>query len=149
MTVHSPVAVFLAVLLILSTVAAMLGLMLGGFSFVDGWRALATRFPSNHPSDGTKFRFQAAKLIGPLPCGCLLNFNISRDGIGIAMVWPFLVGHPPVFIPWPEIRLSEEKSLIFVRQTRLTFPAAPCVSILLHGILADKIQLAAAQHGLS
>ncbi len=36
MTVHSPVAVFLSVLLILSTVAAMLGLMLAACSFVDG-----------------------------------------------------------------------------------------------------------------
>ncbi len=65
------------------------------------------------------------------------------------MLWPFLVGHPPVFIPWPEIQLSEEKSLIFVRQIRLSFPAAPSVSIVVHDILADKIQHAAAQHELS
>jgi hypothetical protein len=80
----------------------VLSLSLLLISSLGGWRQLADTFPANGPPTGTRFRMQSGSVGWVNYSGCLTVYS-SPDGIYLSVMWPFRLGHPPLFIPWTEI----------------------------------------------
>ena len=87
-------------------------------SILTGWFKLALRFASQSEPYGE------IKTAGPFPYtiymrfwthyGWVIRLRAASDALYASIVFPLRVGHPPLRIPWDEVRLS--------RTTRLLFP---------------------------
>lgn len=79
-------------------------------AWVSGWRELARHYFSNRPFLGRIWNWQSAML----RWGCSFSFclTIGSDSSGIyAAVFPvFSFSHPPLFIPWDDVRIRRVKS---------------------------------------
>ena len=93
------------------TIALLPGFFAGLFvviSRLTGWAKLAERFPADRePDEGLCFRRQYMRLGMSDYNGCL-TIRLSPEGLYLA-VWPILVGHAPILIPWRELRVIEER----------------------------------------
>lgn len=78
-------------------------------SRTTGWHQLAERFTlqGDFPSEPWRFKSATARY-GSHYNNCL-TIAASPVGLYMAMLWPFRVGHPPLFIPWNEITISRAK----------------------------------------
>jgi hypothetical protein len=78
-------------------------------SFMGGWRQLATRYRSSSPISGTAWRFRSATLHHRMESnyGSCLKLTANEEGLGLSVFFPFRVGHPPLFIPWSEMLVSQ------------------------------------------
>lgn len=137
---------------------AILALVILAFSFgwcsvllvlsrIAGWRRLAERYPCSAPIAGRSWWFQSAGIRCYLEAnyGNCLTVTVNDGGLGLAILFPFRIGHPPLFIPWSEVEVSEVKRLFFLRRVRLTFPEEPSIWIEISTGLARKIQAAIGQ----
>lgn len=92
-------------------VALLPGFFAGLFVVIarlTGWARLAERFPADRePDEGLCFRGQYMRL-GWSDYNGPLTIRISPEGLYLA-VWPILVGHAPILIPWSEVRVTEER----------------------------------------
>jgi hypothetical protein len=52
---------------------------------------------------------------------------VNPNGIYLSVLFIFRIGHPPLFIPWPDVSMREKRFLIFFKQVELRF--AKCSSI--------------------
>ncbi len=92
---------------------------------VSGWTGLVERFPGDRvPDDGICFRGQYVRIGWCDYNGCI-TIRVSPEGLYLA-VWPIFVGHRPILIPWPELRVLEERrrrwfpvALVEIGQPRL------------------------------
>jgi hypothetical protein len=86
---------------------ALVGLLL---SFLSGWWILATRFSTDEQPSGD------AKTAGPFFYVLYLRFwmhyssvvrvTAANDALYLSVMFLFRIGHPPLRIPWNEIRFS-------------------------------------------
>lgn len=75
---------------------------------ISGWTRLAERFPDDRVlDDGVCFRGQFLRIGWCDYNGCM-TIRVSSEGLFLA-VWPIFVGHAPVLIPWPALRVVEER----------------------------------------
>lgn len=117
-------------------------------SFVGGWSRLANRYRCREAVVGTEWRFQSAEMrrFAPGNYGSCLRILANQDGIGFSVLFPFRIGHPPLFFPWSEIMVEQKTVLFFFKRVRFTFPLEPTVSIVVSDRLAEKIQRAIGQN---
>lgn len=111
---------------------------------LSGWRILAARYPAAGDCAGTFWRFQSAVLRRyrylPSNYGNCLRVTANDEGLGLAVLWLLHAGHPPLWIPWSEVLVNEDRLWYFIKCVRFTFPAEPAVSLWLNPRLARKIQ---------
>lgn len=87
-------------------------------SMMSGWWQLAKQFSANNPPSGKRFILQSGKIGLARYNGCLFIYK-SPEGLYISVLFPFRLGHPPLFIPWQAINnvktqhLAWGDSLIF------------------------------------
>ncbi len=100
---------------------------------LSGWRALAARYPAAGPAIGTSWHFQSAVLRRYRYLlsnyGNCLHVTVNAEGLGLAVLWLLQAGHPPLWIPWSELLVSEDRLWYFIKCVRVTFPAEPSVSL--------------------
>ena len=107
-------------------------------SHMSGWRELSENYPSPGMLDGQMFRFQSASLrLGTNYGGCL-NVGVNQMGLHLSLVAFFRIGHPPVFIPWPDISTEEKRGFLF-RGVELRFARCPSVPLIIAERLMKKI----------
>ncbi len=70
--------------------------------------------------------------------GCL-TIVVNSEGIGLSILWPFRAGHPPLFIPWSEISIGQEKMLRLISLVRFDFTEVPRVALLITPKLMRKL----------
>ena len=118
--------------------------ILYGISVIGGWRHLAKRFRCSTPIIGTTWQLQSAGVrhYWYSNYGSCIKVIANEDGIGLSVLLPFRIGHPPMFIAWSEILVSQVKRFIFFKRVRLTFPKEPSIWIEISPKLAEKIQQA-------
>ena len=114
-------------------------------SLMGGWRELGKYYRSANTVEGKKWRWQSGTLRYGTSYNNCLNITANEDGLGISVPIFFRIGHPPLFIPWTEIRTKQEKCMIFWKRTRLTFARIPDVPFRISNRLAKKIQEAVGQ----
>ena len=71
-------------------------------SHVGGWAKLAQAYPDADPtlSAQGKNYYCRSGAIGPVGYGSCLQIRVCKAGLRLSMLFPFRIGHPPLFIPW-------------------------------------------------
>jgi hypothetical protein len=70
--------------------------------------------------------------------GCL-SIVVNQQGLGLRVLWPFRVGHPPLYIPWSQINIHQEKRLRVFTVVRFDFKDEPRVAMLIAPSLLRKL----------
>ena len=91
-------------------------------SLWSGWWGLSREFRATRTPEGDSFWFASGSLGNWLLASysnCLF-LNVGREGIRLAVMFPFRPFHPPLFIPSAAIESAVEKRfLFFFRYTRI------------------------------
>lgn len=85
---------------------------LGGWQRLVEQYRLTDRFLDGHMPEGQEINWNSAVFSKSLPVnynGCI-NLTFNSEGLGLAPMLIFSMWHPPLFIPWRDIDLSETKS---------------------------------------
>src|SRR3979409_784496 len=83
-------------------------------SHIGGWSKLAKHYPDSETCHGKISRFQSGH-IGLVGYGLCLTLEVCETGLRLSIMFPFRIGHPPVFIPWEEFHSVSEKRVLFLR----------------------------------
>jgi hypothetical protein len=75
-------------------------------SWTGGWRELARAHQLDRRFEGHKWRFCSAVFREEVRYSRILPFGASREGLYVAVTGPFNYGHPPLLIPWSQVRKS-------------------------------------------
>src|SRR5262249_50835997 len=115
--------------------------LLVGFliSYIGGWAELATYYRSEQPREAQTWRFQRCSMRWTTHYNGCLTIRANFQGLGLAMLFLFRAGHPPLFVPWHEIIVERGKTL-FWKWTKFRFKRAPSVWIKFYGTIADEIR---------
>jgi hypothetical protein len=81
-------------------------------SMISGWRKIAERFPGSATPTGTRFPMVTGA-VGVMGYRNCLKVHVAPEGLHIAVWKMFRFGHPPLFIPWSEIRNATTRKLFF------------------------------------
>lgn len=82
-------------------------------AYLGGWSKLAENYRAETLEQGTAFRMRSGK-VGIVNYGSCLTLTVCDSGLGLAVMLPFRIGHPPLFIPWSEFHDVCEKRFMFV-----------------------------------
>jgi hypothetical protein len=88
------------------------GLISYGISWMSGWHRLAQRFRWEQDFDGERWRFQSGSMRLGAHYNGVLTLGANREGIYLAVLFPFRLAHPPLFIPWSEITVSDRRYVL-------------------------------------
>lgn len=116
---------------------------------LGGWRRLAKTYCARDQANGTQalthvWRFQHIATSGRVTTnygGCT-RIGVDSEGLGLSLIWPLSLSHPPLFIPWADITVKPETVLGVFHRVRLTFAEQPGVAIYFGKPLAKKVQAA-------
>ncbi|HIG74488.1 MAG TPA: hypothetical protein EYQ24_07910 [Bacteroidetes bacterium] len=105
------------------------------------WRGLARDYPAESwPEDGYRLSMQSAS-VGLANYGNSLTVLATEEGLYLRPMWAFRVGHPPIHIPWEEVK-RVESAFLFGKRVRLTNGQ----TLTVHGRLAKSILAAVEAH---
>ena len=114
-------------------------------SYIGGWTTLAKRFRFSAPFPGEKWRGQSGQMRWIAGYGNCLTLGCNRQGLYLAISPLFRFRHPPLLIPWDEIKISRTK-ILFFRFVRFGLGRELDVPLYLRARLADKLKRAAENH---
>lgn len=86
-----------------------------------GWSRLADRFTAKAPPTGKKFWIESGKF-GWVSYNSCLTIHVGPEGLHVAVWPPFRFGHPPLLIPWRELRKVGSRKIFFLGE-QLKFEA--------------------------
>lgn len=119
---------------------AFIGMWLGIcflLSAIGGWNRLAVQYATSPFGIGKRFRFRSAQF-GGVSYGSCVIFGASTQGLSIAVLPLFRIGHAPLFIPWRDVSAREVKTWLFP-SVELRFAKVPDVSVRIWRRLADQL----------
>ena len=70
---------------------------------LSGWATLAQRYRFSDTFHGRKWRFRSAIFGSSGSYGGVLTVGADSQGLYLAVMPLFRVGHPPLFIPWQDV----------------------------------------------
>ncbi len=105
---------------------------------VGGWRDLAALYASNEAFDGRRWILQSARMRWGAGYNNALTVGVNANGLRLAVMFPFRLAHPPLFIPWSEITAENRKEW-FRQGVELRFARASGVPLVISRRLADRI----------
>lgn len=82
-------------------------------SAMGGWRALAQQYAAGERFSGKRFHFRSAQLGGFVNYSACLTLGASAQGLYLAVLPLFRMGHPPLIIPWADVTAREARSWLF------------------------------------
>ena len=112
-------------------------------AIVSGWRRLSEAYPARLPFTGKHWWFQSAEMGRRSRYGGTLIVGANHEGMHLSVLLPFRVAHPPLFIPWSDITMREQKSRFSSTRMELAFQKVPGVPMKISAALARKLQEAA------
>ena len=107
-------------------------------SAIGGWGSLAVHYASKSPFSGRRFHFRSAQFGGCVSYGSCLTLGAGPNGLYLAVLPFFRLGHPPLLIPWSDITAREARSWLFAA-IDLQFAKTPGVSVRLSRHLAQAL----------
>jgi hypothetical protein len=123
-----PESPLLIALLAVAGFAAVWAAISSLIAAVSGWRLLAQVYPLTTPFNGQRWRFRSARMRWATNYSGCLTIGANVRGLYLGVLYVFRIGHPPVFVPWPEVRMTVHKGRIF-RYLDFTFARAPGVVV--------------------
>jgi hypothetical protein len=91
------------------------------------WQALSRRFQARSRPAGTSLTGQVFS-VGPVPERRVTRLIVGAEGLFLARAWPFRFGHPPLLIPWGEVRAKDPGEVGDIRSLALGESATICVT---------------------
>jgi hypothetical protein len=82
-------------------------------SHVGGWFSLAKLYRTRVPFNGAKWRMQSGRMRGLTNYNNVLTLGVSPEGLYLATMFFFRFMHPPLLIPWSEIKVGRKKGWVF------------------------------------
>lgn len=92
------------------TLWLLVGAIISG---IGGWFALAGLYRTEVPFGGAKWARQSGRMRWLTHYNNVLTLGASRDGLYLAVNWVFRFMHPPLLIPWAEIKVRNSKGWLF------------------------------------
>jgi len=111
-------------------------------SLVGGWFSLAKVYRTRATFNGAKWRMQSGRMRWLANYNNVLTMGASQQGLYLASMFLFRFMHPPLLVPWNEIKVRRNKGWVFEYVT-LTMGHDPAIPLQLRWKLAAKLQEAA------
>jgi hypothetical protein len=107
---------------------------------LSGWLTLARKFRAENDFDGEKFHFCSAYMRFFSHYGNVLTFGADLSGLYLSIFPMFRAGHPPLLIPWSEIKvirgetgfLLKRRKLLLGREESIPLSISPSLTESLH-----------------
>jgi hypothetical protein len=111
-------------------------------SFIGGWFSLAKVYCTRAPFVGTKWKMQSGQMRRLANYNNVLTIGVSQQGLYLASMFLFRFMHPPLLVPWREIKVRRSKGWVFEYVT-LTMGHDLGIPLRIRGKLAAKLREAA------
>lgn len=82
-------------------------------SFVGGWFSLAKIYRTQAAFTGAKWTMQSARMRGLTNYNSVLTIGVSPQGLYLASMFLFRFMHPPLLVPWNEIKVRRSQGWFF------------------------------------
>jgi hypothetical protein len=82
-------------------------------SVMGGWFSLAKVYRTQVPFDGTRWRMQSAQMRWLANYNNVLTIGVSPQGLYLASMFLFRFMHPPLLVPWSEIKVRRSNGWAF------------------------------------
>ena len=112
-------------------------------SYISGWAELAQQFRYRARFVGKRWRGQSAQMrwiVGYRNC---LTVGANPDGLYLATLFLFRVGHPPLFVPWIDVSSMRRGKWFLFRYVELRFGRERSIPFRITEGLADRLKQAA------
>ena len=83
-------------------------------SHVGGWAKLAEHYADRDDEKGDTY-YMRSGYVGAVNYKSCLIIRVCENGLRLSILFPFRIGHPPVFIPWDQFHSVSEKRVLFFR----------------------------------
>lgn len=93
-------------------IAAWWCILMWVVSRMCGWHALARHYRAESRFQGKHHRFSSVKMGSGNYGGCV-TLGANSEGLYLAVMFLFRIGHPPLFIPWADLTPRIKKLWIF------------------------------------
>jgi hypothetical protein len=98
-------------------------------STIGGWRSLAALYATDAGQfTGTRWSMQSGAMRWTTHYNNVLTIGADSRGMYLAVMFLFRGGHPPLYIPWDGIEISERRGWIFSNVV-FTFKSVPGVHL--------------------
>jgi hypothetical protein len=88
------------------------------FSKITGWSRLAEKYRIYKKPEFKLLRAVQVTWGTPLIAGNIYTLGSTYKGLYLGVLFPFRVGHPPLLIPWRDIKVKKVKRLM---STKIVF----------------------------
>jgi hypothetical protein len=113
-------------------------------SRIGGWNVLAGRYLAQHPFSGQVHSWCSGRL-GFVNYNNCLSLGANEQGLYLSVPRIFAFAHPPLFIPWSDIRAQRDK-ILWAQIVRFELGTAPATKLQVPRRFADKLESAARGH---
>jgi hypothetical protein len=113
-------------------------------SRLGGWSVLANRYPARQPFAGEIHRGCSGRL-GIVNYKSTLALGAGEQGLYLSVPRIFAFGHPPLLIPWSDVRATRDK-ILWAEIVRFELGQAPATKLQVHRRFADKLEASAGGH---
>jgi hypothetical protein len=114
-------------------------------SYIGGWATLAKRFRFRPPFLGEKWSGQSGQMRWIAGYGNCLTLGCNQQGLYLAIMPLFRFRHPPLLIPWEEIKIARTR-ILFFRYVRFGLGRELDIPLYLRVRLADRLKRTAGHH---
>jgi hypothetical protein len=127
----SPVQILLYIGIAIAMPLVFVGFWMGVcwlLALVGGWRTLAARYRMHDEQKPTTQ--STSGMLGLVSYNGVLQVGASNIGLDLRVMALFRAGHPPLRIPWTDIRVEDERAGLLGAQTRLRLgPGGPALRL--------------------
>ncbi len=114
----------------------LVGAILG---FIGGWFSLAKVYRTRVAFNGAKWRMQSGKMRWLANYNNVLTIGVSQQGLYLASMFLFRFMHPPLLVPWGEIKVGRSKGWVF-EYVIFTMGHELAIPLRIRGKLAAKLR---------
>jgi ankyrin repeat protein len=107
---------------------------------MTGWRALAQRFPAtSEPPNLSKHQNGGVGTIGLVQLRGLLRAAATDQGLYLAFPKMLSAGHPPLLIPWSQLRITGDKTIFNMHVLTMQAGDPKIARVMLRGGIAPEV----------
>jgi hypothetical protein len=99
---------------------------------LSGWAELAKYYRSDAPFEGERWTFCSCRMRWLTHYGGCVTVGANEYGLYLALFSLFRIWHPPLLIPWHEVSLKMDKTIVWERM-ELRFNQAPDIKATFYG----------------
>ncbi len=111
-------------------------------SRLTGWARMAGHYPDMGGFSGKKWRFQTITTRRGMGYRGSVNVGADARGLYLSVFFLFRFGHPPIFVPWRDITITEKK-IFKIQLLELRFRKTENLSVRIVAKLGDRLAGAA------